>query len=67
LPYAIRLARQTQRIINQNLSFAFGVMGVLLITTLVWPLPLPIAVLGHEGSTVLVILNGARLLWFKRQ
>jgi Cd2+/Zn2+-exporting ATPase len=66
LPYAIRLARQTQRIINQNLIFAFGVMGLLLITTLAWPLPLPIAVLGHEGSTVLVILNGARLLWFKR-
>ncbi|MDB5386776.1 MAG: metal-transporting P-type ATPase [Planctomycetaceae bacterium] len=66
LPHAIRLARQTQRIINQNLTLAFGVMGTLLLTTLVWPLPLPVAVLGHEGSTVLVILNGLRLLWFKR-
>lgn len=65
LPLAIRLARQTQVIMTQNLTLAFGVMALLLISTLVSPLPLSIAVLGHEGSTVLVILNGLRLLWFK--
>lgn len=62
LPYAIRLARQTQRIIFQNLTLAFGVMVGLLALSFFLPLSLPLAVLGHEGSTVLVILNGLRLL-----
>jgi Cd2+/Zn2+-exporting ATPase len=62
LPYAIRLARMTQRIIAQNLTFAFAMMLALFVTTLIYPLPLPLAVLAHEGSTVLVILNGLRLL-----
>lgn len=62
LPYAIRLARQTQRIILQNLTLAFGVMVGLLVISFFVSLPLPLAVLGHEGSTVLVILNGLRLL-----
>ena len=66
LPYAIALARATQRIIRQNLVIAFGVMIGLLITTFITVLPLPLAVLGHEGSTVLVILNGVRLLWFPK-
>ncbi len=62
LPYAVTLARRTQRIIRQNLTIAFGVMGTLLLVGLFFELPLPLAVLGHEGSTVLVILNGLRLL-----
>ena len=66
LPYAIALARQTQRIIRQNLILAFTVMIGLLFTTLITVLPLPLAVLGHEGSTVLVILNGLRMLAFPK-
>lgn len=66
LPYAIALARQTQRIVQQNLILAFTVMIVLFITTLVTTLPLPLAVLGHEGSTVLVILNGLRMFAFPK-
>jgi Zn2+/Cd2+-exporting ATPase len=66
LPYAVGLARYTQTIIWQNLTLAFGVMGCLLIATYLTRVPLPIAVLGHEGSTVLVILNGLRLLAFPR-
>lgn len=66
LPYAIALARKTQRIIRQNLVLSFGVMLGLLLTTFITYLPLPLAVLGHEGSTILVILNGLRLLWFPR-
>lgn len=62
LPYAVGLARQTQRVIGQNLTISFGVMAVLLGASLMGELPLPLAVLGHEGSTVLVILNGLRLL-----
>ncbi|MBS0203454.1 MAG: cadmium-translocating P-type ATPase [Planctomycetes bacterium] len=66
LPYAIALARQTQQIIRQNLALAFSVMGLLLIAATVTRLPLPLAVMGHEGSTVAVILNGLRLLAFPK-
>jgi Zn2+/Cd2+-exporting ATPase len=66
LPYAVALARQTQRIIRQNLIFALGVILFLLIGTFFGSLRLPFAVLGHEGSTVLVVLNGLRLLAFPR-
>jgi Cd2+/Zn2+-exporting ATPase len=62
LPFAIRLARKTQSLIRQNLTLAFGTMLVLLVISRFVTLPLPIAVLGHEGSTVLVILNGLRVL-----
>ncbi|MHC4415659.1 MAG: heavy metal translocating P-type ATPase [Planctomycetota bacterium] len=66
LPYGIALARQAGRIIRQNLVFAFGVMALLLGVTYFGSLRLPLAVAGHEGSTVLVILNGLRLLAFPR-
>ena len=49
------------------LIFAFGMMLFLLATTYFGSLRLPFAVVGHEGSTVLVILNGLRLLAFKRR
>ena len=65
LPHAIALARQTRRIITQNLIFAFGMMALLIAGTFFASLRLPLAVLGHEGSTVLVILNGLRLLAFR--
>ncbi|HRJ26767.1 MAG TPA: heavy metal translocating P-type ATPase [Fimbriimonadaceae bacterium] len=62
LPELIRLGRRTNSIIRANLFFAAGVILVLTLLSLFWTLPLPLAVLGHEGSTVLVILNGLRLL-----
>jgi Cd2+/Zn2+-exporting ATPase len=65
LPYAIALARQAQRVVRQNLAFAFAVILALLAASLLGWLRLPLAVLGHEGSTVLVILNGLRLLAFR--
>ena len=67
LPDAIELARRTQAVVRQNLIFAFAVMIGLMIYSLRWPLPLPLAVLGHEGSTVIVILNGLRLFWRPRR
>ena len=63
LAAAHRLARRTARIIRQNLVFALGAMLVLVIGGLFFELPLPLAVLGHEGGTVLVVLNGLRLLF----
>lgn len=64
LPVAVDLARRTQQVIRQNLVFAFGVMAAMLAAAALTTLPLPAAVFGHEGGTVLVILNGLRLLLF---
>jgi P-type E1-E2 ATPase len=57
------LAKRTGRIIRQNLVFAMGAMLVLVTGSLFFNLPLPLAVVGHEGGTVLVVLNGLRLLF----
>jgi Cd2+/Zn2+-exporting ATPase len=62
IPLLIRLGRRTNRIIRANLFFASGVIVLLTTLSLIGRLPLPLAVVGHEGSTVLVILNGLRLL-----
>jgi P-type E1-E2 ATPase len=59
---AHRLARRTAVVIRQNLVFAIGAMLVLVTSGLFFDLPLPLAVIGHEGGTVLVVLNGLRLL-----
>ncbi|WP_395539710.1 heavy metal translocating P-type ATPase [Neotabrizicola sp. sgz301269] len=59
---ARRLARRAARVIRQNLVFALGAMVVLVIGGAFFELPLPLAVLGHEGGTLLVVLNGLRLL-----
>ncbi len=56
------LARRTARVIRQNLTLAIGAMVVLVTGSLFFNLPLPIAVIGHEGGTLLVVLNGLRLL-----
>ena len=62
LAAAHRLARRTRRVIRQNLIFAMGMMALLVASSLFLSLPLPLAVIGHEGGTVLVVLNGLRLL-----
>lgn len=59
---AHRLARRAASIIRQNLVFAMGAMVILVTGGLFFELPLPLAVIGHEGGTVLVVLNGLRLL-----
>lgn len=56
------LAGRTTAIIRQNLTFAIGAMVTLVTGGLFFDLPLPLAVVGHEGGTVLVVLNGLRLL-----
>lgn len=59
---AHRLSRRAARIIKQNLIFSLGAMVVLVIGGVFFELPLPLAVIGHEGGTLLVVLNGLRLL-----
>ena len=65
--FALALSKHARRVIYQNLSFALGVIIVLVISALGFNLVLPIGVVGHEGSTVLVCLNGLRLLSFKTE
>ena len=65
IPFAIGLARQARRVVWQNLTFAMAVIVVLIASAFGAQLPLPIGVIGHEGSTVLVVLNGLRLLRYK--
>lgn len=62
VPQIIKLGERTSRTITVNLVFAAAVILALTISSLFFELPLPVAVIGHEGSTVLVILNGLRLL-----
>ncbi|MGL4662420.1 MAG: heavy metal translocating P-type ATPase [Culicoidibacterales bacterium] len=62
IPYAYRLSQKHNRIIRQNIIFALLVIGTLVISNLVYGIELPFAVVFHEGSTILVILNGLRLL-----
>jgi Cd2+/Zn2+-exporting ATPase len=59
------IARHARRVLWQNLAFASSVIVLLLIAAFGINLPLPMGVVGHEGSTVLVCLNGLRLLLYK--
>lgn len=65
LPYAIGLARQARRTVWQNLAFSLSVIVFLVAAAFGADLPLPLGVVGHEGSTVVVVLNGLRLLVYK--
>ncbi|MGD9712382.1 MAG: heavy metal translocating P-type ATPase, partial [Thermomicrobiales bacterium] len=62
LPYAISLSQRTRRTIIQNLVFSLSVIVVLVTASLTIGIPLPLGVVGHEGSTIIVVLNGLRLL-----
>ncbi len=65
IPFAIQLARQAQRVVRQNLTFALAVIVILVASAFGFNLPLPLGVVGHEGSTVIVVLNGLRLLGYR--
>ena len=62
LPYAIELSRRTRKIIIQNLTFSLAVILILVLSALSIGIPLPLGVVGHEGSTIVVVTNGLRLL-----
>jgi Zn2+/Cd2+-exporting ATPase len=59
---AVKLSRKMNRIIKQNVIFSICVIMVLISSNFLQALALPLGVIGHEGSTILVILNGLRLL-----
>ncbi|MEV0600512.1 heavy metal translocating P-type ATPase [Streptomyces sp. NPDC050315] len=62
VPTVVALSRRARKLVTQNLVIASVCIGGLVIWDLAGHLPLPLGVLGHEGSTVLVGLNGLRLL-----
>ena len=64
LPFAVGLSRSTSRIIKQNLWVSLGVVAVLIPAT-IFGLNIGTAVLFHEGSTILVVVNALRLLAYK--
>ena len=65
IPYVIRLSRATRRTLIVNLGFALFMIALMLLAIFARDLPLPLAVIGHEGGTVLVSLNGLRLLGYR--
>ena len=62
---AVALSRRARSIIHQNIIISLGVVLLLVTSALLEKINLTIGVIGHEGSTVVVILNGLRLLRFR--
>lgn len=67
LPFAIGLSRKAKGIIKQNLWISLGVVGVLIPATIFGFASIGIAVLIHEGSTIVVVVNALRLLGYQRK
>ena len=60
---AFRLSQRARRIIRQNLFISLGTVVVLVVFAVLGKIPLPLGVIGHEGSTVVVVMNSLRLLF----
>ena len=67
LPFAIGLSRASRAIIQQNLGISLGVIALLLITSVLGLVQLSWAVVLHEGSTLVVVINALRLLSYDRK
>lgn len=66
LPFVIGLSRASKRIIKENIFISLGVVLVLVPVTILGLTNIGLAVLFHEGSTVVVVLNALRLLAYKK-
>ena len=64
LPQAVWIGRIAHQRSIQNLTIAFGMISILVLLSF-FELPMWLGVLGHEGSTLVVVFNGVRLLWAK--
>lgn len=62
IPYLIRLSRHARKVVWQNIIFSLSVIVFLVLSVFLFAIPLPLGVIGHEGSTLIVVLNGLRLL-----
>ncbi len=66
LPFAIGLSKKAHAIIKQNIIISLGMVVILIPLTMSGIAPMGPAVIGHEGSTVLVVFNALRLLAYKK-
>ena len=66
LPFAIGLSRKTRQIIKQNIWISLGVVALLIPATILGWANMAVAVVIHEGSTLVVVFNALRLLSFKK-
>jgi len=65
LPFAVGLGRATRAIIIQNLFISLGVIALLIITSITGIVSIGVAVIFHEGSTLVVVANALRLLGYQ--
>jgi len=65
LPFAIGVGRATRAVIQQNLVIALGVIGLLIVTSVFGLVGIGAAIILHEGSTIVVVLNALRLLTYR--
>ena len=66
LPFAVGLSRQARRIIRQNLIISLGVIALLIPFVLFGRAGIGVAIIFHEGSTLVVVANALRLLGYQR-
>lgn len=66
IPFSLNISNKTENIVMQNIVFSITVIVLLIISNLFQAISLPIGVIGHEGSTILVILNSLRLLRYHK-
>lgn len=62
LVFSHKLAKKLKRVVTQNIIFSASIILLLILSNFFQVITLPLGVVGHEGSTILVILNGLRLL-----
>jgi Cd2+/Zn2+-exporting ATPase len=74
LPFLLRLGRRAEQIVRQNVIFSVSVIFALVMAAIALPifipgfvLPLPLGVVGHEGSTLIVVSNGLRMLALRQR
>lgn len=66
LPFAIGLSKKAHGIIKQNLVISLGMVAILIPLTILGIAQIGPAVIGHEGSTLVVVFNALRLLAYKK-
>ena len=65
VPWSLGLARRVRRIMLANLLFAIGVIALLATGSVIGWIPMGVGVVGHEGSTILVVANSLQLLAYR--
>lgn len=67
IPFSLGISNNTRQIVMQNIVFSISVIALLILSNLMQVINLPLGVIGHEGSTILVILNSLRLLRYRNK